>query len=70
MSRTIQPKGKKGSLKCIQHIVNNDADLLDKSIKNSIDAGTRQNIEWLSPKADDDYMDRRTLACTRYRLRR
>lgn len=54
MGRIIQPKGKKGSLKWIQHIVNKDADVLDKSIKNFIGADKKQKIEWLPPKADDD----------------
>ena len=55
MGRIIQPKGKKGSLKWIQHIVNKDADFLNKSINNFTGADKKQKIEWLSPKADDDY---------------
>ena len=62
MGRIIQPKGKKGSLKWIQHIVNKDADVLDKSIKSFIGAGKKQKIEWLSPKADDDYAEYRDRA--------
>ena len=62
MGRIIQPKGKTGSLKWVQNIVNKDADVLDKAIKNSVGAGTRQNIEWLSPKADDDYAEYRDQA--------
>jgi len=62
MGRIIQPKGEKGSLKWIQEAVNYKPLLLDKPVKNFIGAGTRQSIEWLSPKADDDYMDRCTSA--------
>ncbi len=59
MGRIIQPKGKKGSLKWIQEIVNKDADILDKSINHFICADKTQKIEWLSPKADDGYAEYR-----------
>ena len=42
MGRIIQPKGKKGSLKWIQHIANKEADFLDKSIRNFIGADKKQ----------------------------
>ena len=62
MGRIIQPKGKKGSLKWIQRIVNKIDDVLNKSIKNFIGADKKQKIEWLSPKADDDYAEYRDQA--------
>ena len=55
MSRIIQPKGSKGSLKWIQHVVNDCPDVLSNSIINAIGANREESLEWLSPKTDDDY---------------
>jgi hypothetical protein len=59
MGRIIQPKGAKGSLKWIQHVVNRCPDVLSKPVVDAIGAGKEQSIEWLSPKADDDYSEYR-----------
>jgi len=62
MDIIIQQKGTKGSLKWIQEVVNNKPLLLDNPIKKSIDADKKNNIEWLSPKAEDDYAEYRDQA--------
>jgi len=59
MSRIIQPKGTKGSLKWIQHVVNESPETLDSPINNSIGNDQRKSIEWFSPKEDDDYSEYR-----------
>jgi hypothetical protein len=62
MGRIIQTKGTKGSLKWIQEIVNKKPQVLDNPIKKFIGANNKQKIEWLSPKADDDYAEYRDQA--------
>ena len=62
MGKIKQPKGEKGSLKWIQHIVNECPYVLNKQINDSLDFGKNQSIEWLSPKADDDYSEYRDQA--------
>jgi len=62
MSRIIQPKGIKGSLKWIQHVVNDCPDALSNPIINVIGANREESLEWLSPKADDDYSEYRDQA--------
>jgi len=57
MGRIIQPKGPKGSLKWIQHVVNDCPDLLDKPIRDFIGGNLVQPSERNSPKADDDYSE-------------
>ena len=59
MGRIIQPKGTKGSLRWIQHVVNDCPDVISKPLIDAIGAGKEQSIEWLSPKADDDYSEYR-----------
>ncbi len=59
MGRIIQPKGTKGSLKWIQHLVNDCPDVLSKPVIDAIGADKGQPVEWLSPKADDDYSEYR-----------
>ena len=59
MGRIIQPKGNKGSLKWIQHVVNDCPDALNNPIINVIGANREESLEWLSPKADDDYSEYR-----------
>ena len=59
MGRIIQPKGNKGSLKWIQHIVNDLPHILNKPINEFIGSKKESRIEWLSPKADDDYAEYR-----------
>ncbi len=54
MGKTIQQKGKKGSLKWIQYILNDHPDTLNNSINKLLPASHNQPIEWLSPLADDD----------------
>lgn len=62
MGRIIQQKGEKGSLKWIQHILNNHPDILDNSINKFLPDSYSQPIEWLSPLADDDYAEYRDQA--------
>ena len=62
MSRTIQPKGTKGSLKWVQHVVNEWPNALNDPINDFIGNKQEQTIEWLSPKVDDDYAEYRDQA--------
>lgn len=62
MGRISQAKGTKGSLKWIQEVVNNTPLLLDNPIKKIIGADKKNNIEWLSPKAEDAYAEYRDQA--------
>jgi len=62
MSRIIQPKGSKGSLKWIQHVVNIRPDALDTATNNFTGNDQKQSIEWLSPKAEDEYSEYRDQA--------
>ena len=59
MGRIIQPKGTKGSLRWIQHVVNDCPDALSNPVIDAIGADKGQPVEWLSPKADDDYSEYR-----------
>ena len=62
MGRIIQLKGTKGSLKWIQYVVNDCPDAFSNSIINAIGTDREESIEWLSPKADDDYSEYRDQA--------
>ena len=69
MGKIKQPKGRKGSLKWIQQIVNEYPDVLNKQINDSLGFSKKQSIEWLSPKAEDvDYKTRS--GCYRIRLQK
>ena len=57
MGRIVQQKGKKGSLKWIQYILNDHPNILDSSISKFLPDSHNQPIEWLSPLADDDYAE-------------
>ena len=59
MGRIVQPKGKKGSLKWIQHLINKSPSLLNNPISAAIGSKEESTIEWLSPKEDDDYSEYR-----------
>ena len=59
MSSVIQPKGTKGSLKWIQHVVNEYPDVLNIPINKYIGNKPEKHIEWLSPKVEDDYAEYR-----------
>ena len=62
MGRIKQPKGNKGSLKWIQYLVNSRPNLLNNPIYNFLGYNNSRPIEWLSPKADDDYSEYRDQA--------
>ena len=62
MGRIIQPKGTKGSLKWIQHVINDCPGVLSKHILDAIGPEKKQSIEWLSPLAGDDYAEYRDQA--------
>ena len=55
MGRVKQPKGNKGSLKWIQVLINDYPSILNKEINQFLDRDLDLPIEWLSPRADDDY---------------
>jgi hypothetical protein len=50
MPRRRQPRGKKGSLKLIQDLVNLHPEVLDEAIEDG-------PVEWRSPLADDEYAE-------------
>jgi hypothetical protein len=52
MSRIPQPKGTRGSLRWVQHFVNEDTDALSTAIGLG-------PIEWISPLSNDDYAEYR-----------
>ena len=62
MGKIVQPIGAKGSLKWIQHVINSCPDVLNRPIIQLIDGGEEHRIEWLSPRADDDYSEYRDQA--------
>ena len=62
MGKVKQPKGEKGSLKWIQQVVNDCPDVLNKPINNFLGSSKKHTIEWLSPRADDDYSEYRDQA--------
>jgi hypothetical protein len=62
MGRIKQPKGRRGSLKWIQYIVNSRSDVLSNPIYNFLGYNNSRPIEWLSPKAGDDYSEYRDQA--------
>jgi len=55
MGRIIQPKGTKGSLKWIQHVIKEFPDVLNDPILDAIGTEKKQSVEWLSPLAGDGY---------------
>ena len=57
--RVIQPQGTRGSLKWIQVLVNQRADLLDRLVRESCGLEPDEAIEWVSPLADDQYAEYR-----------
>ena len=54
MARTPQPRGTKGSLKWIQHSVNDAPSVLDSAVVAAARGGIAGPVDWRSPKADDD----------------
>lgn len=59
MGRVNQPKGDKGSLKWIQVLINGYPSTLNKNINRFLNQDLDLPIEWLSPRADDDYVEYR-----------
>lgn len=59
MSRYPQKRGKKGSLKWIQKLVNEKPTILDSQIRNGFDLEASEKIEWLSPLGVDEYAEYR-----------
>ena len=62
MGSVVQLQGTKGSLKLIQHVVNECPDVLSNPVIDAIGADKEQSVEWLSPKAEDDYSEYRDQA--------
>jgi hypothetical protein len=62
MGKIKQAKGSKGSLKWIQYIVNSRPDVLNNPINDFLGYDISRPIEWLSPKAGDDYSEYRDQA--------
>ena len=59
MGRVKQPKGNKGSLKWTQVLINEYPSILNKQINKFFNRDLDLPIEWLSPRADDDYAEYR-----------
>jgi hypothetical protein len=57
MGRVKQSKGKKGSLKWIQVLINEYPSILNKQINKFFNRKSDYPIEWLSPKANDNYAE-------------
>jgi len=57
MVRFKQPKAIRGSQKWIQILVNEKAELLNSQIRQSFKLPNNEEIIWLSPKADEDYVE-------------
>ena len=62
MGRIVQPRGNKGSLKWIQHIINEKPEILNARINSHLDNDNTKLIEWLSPLKNDDYAEYRDQA--------
>ena len=62
MGSVVQSQGTKDSLKWIQHVGNECPDVLSNPVIDAIGADKEQLVEWLSPKADDDYSEYRDQA--------
>lgn len=62
MSRIPQIEGQKGSLKWIQLLVNQAPEILNAQIKNYYELPDDEEINWLSPKVEDDYAEYRDRA--------
>lgn len=62
MGKYVQKSNSKGSLKCIQTLVNQNKDLFDKFVKSSFGFDYKLNINWLSPLKDDGFAEYRDKA--------
>ena len=59
MVRVKHAKGNKGSLKWIQVLINEFPSMFNKQINKFFNRDLDLSIEWLSPRADDDYAEYR-----------
>lgn len=59
MGRYTQQRGEKGSKKWIQHLINEQPELLNEKILDNLKLGTDEKIEWLSPLEEDGYAEYR-----------
>lgn len=59
MSRYPQNPGERGSLRWIQHFVNERPGELDEAIRSASGGGIETPIEWRSPLEDDDFAEYR-----------
>jgi hypothetical protein len=59
MGKVKQPRGNKGSLKWTQELINEYPSILNKQINKFFNRDSNLPIEWLSPRADDDYAEYR-----------
>lgn len=64
MSRVIQPKGTKGSLKWIQRLVNEHPNVINQQLAQAINLSKDENIHWLSPLGTDEYAEYRDASFT------
>lgn len=60
MGRFVQKSNGKGSLKCLQTVINNKPSIINNEIKTKI--GKKNiSIDWLSPLKEDDYAEYRDI---------
>lgn len=59
MGRYIQTRGKKGSQKWIQRLINEQPELLNRKMADSLSLSADEKIEWLSPLEKDGYAEYR-----------
>ncbi|MBA7693919.1 hypothetical protein ES703_102516 [subsurface metagenome] len=64
MSRVVQPKGTKGSLKWVQRLVNERPELINQQLVKAINLRNSDNIHWLSPLSTDEYAEYRDASFT------
>lgn len=55
--RVVEKKQARGSLKLIRHAVNNHSSLLNERIKIALQLPDDAEIEWKSPRTDDEYAE-------------
>lgn len=61
MGRFIQPLAVKGSQKWIQWLVNNEPDILNRQLRTKLHMEKSEQIQWVSPRADDNYAEYRDM---------
>lgn len=64
-SRIIQPRGRRGSLRWLQGLVNNHPNLINQQLSPALQLSSGDNIHWLSRLTSDEYAAYRDASFTR-----